>query len=96
MNILNKYVAFALICALKAIMDVINFMYPKDAGFFSITSGWFDMWHLAWWCILLLIGIKFAWDKNDTRKLNILKLVVLAVIALAIQLLIYNGLFKLL
>ena len=96
MNLLNKYVSFTIIVCLMAIMDVLNFQMPYDSGFFSLTSGYFDMWHLSKWVILLIIAIKFTWDAKDTKKLNILRLVVLAFIALATQLLIYNGLFKLL
>ena len=96
MKILNKYVSFTIIVCLMAIMDVLNFQIEYDSGFFSLTSGYFDMWHLSKFCILLLIAIQFVWSKTDTKKDNVLKLIALGGIALAGQLLIYNGLFKLL
>ena len=96
MNILNKYLAFTFIVIMLALMDVLNFQIPHNTGFFSLTDGYFDMWHLLKFCILLLIAIKLTWNINDTKKINVLRLVALGFIALAGQLLIYNGLFKLL
>ena len=94
MNLLNKYVSFALIVALLAIMDGLNFIMPHDAGFYSLTSGYFDAWHLSKFIILLIIGIQFIWIK-DKWQINMLRLCALGVIAYIGQLLIYNFLFKL-
>ena len=94
MNLLNKYVSFALIVILLAIMDGLNFIIPHDAGFYSLTSGYFDAWHLSKFIILLIIGIQFIWIK-DKWQINMLRLCALGVIAYIGQLLIYNFLFKL-
>jgi hypothetical protein len=96
MNILNPYILFTVIVSLLAIMDVLNFQMPYNSGFFSLTDGWFDMWHLSKIVILGLMAVKLTWRKEDTRKKNVLKLVALAAIAFFGQLLIYNGIFKLL
>ena len=94
MNLLNKYVSFALIVILLAIMDGLNFIMPHDAGFYSLTSGYFDAWHLSKFIILLIIGIQFIWVE-DKWQINMLRLCALGFIALAGQLLIYNFMFKL-
>ena len=94
MNLLNKYVSFSIIVILLAIMDGLNFAMPHNTGFYSLTSGYFDAWHLAKFIILLIIGIQFIWIE-DKWQTNMLRLCALAVIALIGQLLIYNFLFKL-
>ncbi len=94
MNILNKWVAFTAICVLKAFMDVANFIIPHNTGFFSLTSGWVDMWHISWWLILLIIGFMFTGDKNNWRR-SLLQLCAFGVIAFIVQIFLYNFLFKL-
>jgi hypothetical protein len=94
MNILNKYVSFSVLVILKAVRDYLNFQVEYDTGFFSLTSGWWDLWHICGWLMFLLIGIHFVWDKSNWKK-SMLKLGVLGFIALIGQLLFYNFLFKL-
>ena len=94
MNLLNKYISFSLIVILLAIMDGLNFTMLHNNGFFSLTSGYFDAWHLSKFFILLIIGIQFIWSK-DKWQTNMLRLCALGVIAYAGQLLVYNFLFKL-
>ncbi len=96
MNLLNKYISFTLIVILKAIADGFNFVIPHNTGFFSLTSGWFDAWHLCFWFILLIIGLNFVgiWHKFNWQ-MNLLKLVAFGVIAFLLQQFVYNFLFKL-
>ena len=93
MNHLNKWVLFTVICVLKAVMDVANFILPHNTGFFSLTSGWFDMWHVSWWIILFLIAYKLNWSHNWRR--SILQMGAMGVIAFVVQVVLYNFLFKL-
>lgn len=94
MNILNEWVVFSIICVLKAVMDGVNFTIPKDNGFFSITKGWFDIWHLSWWIILLLLSLVLVWDISNWQ-ISLLKMGSMGVIAFVIQKFVYNFLFKL-
>ncbi|GAG00456.1 unnamed protein product [marine sediment metagenome] len=94
MNLLNKYVSFSIIVLLLAVMDGLNFVMPHDTGFYSLTSGYFDAFHLSKFIILLIIGIQFIWSK-DKWQTNMLRLCALGVIAFIGQLLVYNFLFKL-
>ena len=94
MSLLNKWVAFTVICVLKALMDVANFIIPHNTGFFSLTSGWFDMWHIGWWLILLIIGFMFTWNKNNWQR-SALQLCAFGAIAYIVQAVLYNFLFKL-
>ena len=95
MNWKNPYISFTIIVSLKAIMDGLNFVIPHNTGFFSLTSGWFDAWHISWWLCLLIIAIHFVWDKQVKWQINMLGLVAFGFIALFAQLIIYNFLFKL-
>ncbi len=95
MNLLNKYVSFGIIVLLMAIMDGFNFVLPNNAGFFSLTPGYFDAWHMSKLLILIIIGVQFIWDSKIKWQINMLKLLGLGFIALAIQLFIFNFLFKL-
>jgi len=92
-----RWISFTLICILKAIADGFNFVVPHNSGFFSLTDGWFDAWHLCFWFILLIIGINFVgkWSKLNWR-INMLKFVAFGAIAYVVQRFIYNFLFKLL
>ena len=47
-------------------MDVINFRFLHDAGFFSITNSGFDIWHL----IKLILYVVIVWYlfNKDTIK----------------------------
>lgn len=96
MNLLNnKYLAFTLIVVLMAIMDGLNFVLPHNQGFFSLTYGDIDAWHLCKILILAIIAIHFIWNKDSKWQMNILRLGALGVIAYMGQLFIYNFLFKL-
>lgn len=95
MNLLsNKYVSFGAIVVLKAVMDYLNFQVEGNTGFFSLTDGWIDAWHISGWFMFLIIGIHFVWDKSNWQK-SLLKLGALGVIGLLGQLFFYNFLFKL-
>ena len=94
MNLLNEYVVFGIICLLKAIMDGLNFTIPRDSGFFSLTKGWWDAWHVSWWIILLLISIILMWDISNWQ-ISLLEMGALGIMAFVIQRLVYNFLFKL-
>ncbi len=97
MNLLNnKWIDFTLICVLKAIADGFNFVIPHNTGFFSLTSGWFDAWHLCFWFILLIIGKNFVgkWNKFNWQ-INLLRLCAYGAIAYGVQRFVYNYLFKL-
>lgn len=96
MNLLNnKYLAFTLIVVLMAIMDGLNFVLPHNQGFFSLTYGDFDAWHLCKILILTIIAGHFIWDKKSNWKINMLRLGVLCGIAYFGQRFVYNFLFKL-
>jgi hypothetical protein len=95
MNLLaNEFVVFGLICLFKAIMDGLNFTIPKNSGFFSITEGWWDAWHLSWWLILLLISLMFVWDTSNWQ-ISLLEMGSMGIMAFIIQRFVYNFLFKL-
>ena len=97
MNLLNNtWISFFLICVLKAVADILNFQVEHNTGFFSLTDGWLDAWHLCFWFILLIIGKHFVgkWNKFNW-KINMLKMGALGVIAYLTQQFIYNFLSKL-
>jgi hypothetical protein len=94
MNLLNKYVSFSVLVILKAVRDYLNFQVEYNTGFFSLTDGFWDAWHLCGWLMFLIIGIQFVWNKSKWQD-NMLRLGALGVIAFCGQLLFYNFLFKL-
>ena len=95
MSITNKYLDFVVICVLKAVMDYLNFQVPHNTGFFSITSGWWDAWHISGWLILFIIGFNLVVRSGIKWQSNVLRLGALGVIAFVVQKLLYNFLFKL-
>jgi len=88
----NIYFDFAAICVLKAVMDFINFATEKNTGFWSITSGWFDGWHISGWIIMLIVGVNFVffYFKNSSWQINLLRLGLFGIIAFVIQTVLYN------
>lgn len=90
----NDYIVFGIICLLKAIMDGMNFVKPWNDGFFSLTAGWWDAWHLSWWTILFLIAYKFRWETLNWQT-SLLEMAAMGVMAFVIQKVVYNFLFKL-
>ena len=95
MNLLNKYVSFGILVILKAVMDYLNFQVEHNTGFYSLTDGWWDLWHLCGWLIFFLIAIHLVkWNKPNWQK-SMLQYLVLGFMALIGQLFFYNFLFKL-
>ena len=94
MNIINKYLSFTLIVILMAVMDGLNFLVPHNTGFFSLTGGGLDLWHISKRVILLIIAIVFLqWGFNWWK--NIIGYIAFGLIAYFGQLFFYNYLFKL-
>lgn len=99
-NVTNKWVAFFLICALKATQDGLNFAMSHNQGFFSLTYGpgssWFDAWHISWVLVLIIIAVNFIdWFEDIKWQMKVLKLVAYGIIAYITQWFIYNVLFYL-
>ena len=95
---MEPYIYFVIIVMLMAFMDGFNFYFPHNKGWFSLTYGpgsnsW-DIWHILKRLILLVIFIymfgfypeQLAWWLHGMG---------FALIAYALQRLIFNTLIKL-
>lgn len=90
-NITNKFVAIFAIGFLKAVRDAADFIWPED---FLDLGGWFSLWHISDWLLLLVVGINFInWSEKPWQK-NFIKLVSFCVILYVTQLFFYNYLFQ--